>query len=83
MTKEQKLDIKAWIELRIHQLNNELDTWYLDAEQEAVTKAERDIYSEIKLLMDGTLVIKDDFSGLRPTKGSDPENPYPALDCRL
>lgn len=65
MTKEQKLDIERWIYLQILKLDNELDTWYLDTEEEAITKARRDVYSEIKLLMEGTLIVKDDYSGLK------------------
>lgn len=66
MTKEQKLDIERWIYLQILKLDNELDTWYQESEAEAVAKAKRDVYSEVKLLMEGTLVVKDDYTGLNP-----------------
>ena len=66
MTKEQKADIETWIKHQVNRLNNELDTWYLEKEEEAVIKAKRDVYSEIQLLLNGTLVVNDDYTELRP-----------------
>jgi hypothetical protein len=68
MTKEQKLDIERWISLQILKLMKKLSEQpsIMSFEEKATIAEKLSVYSEMAGLLSGTLVVKDDFSGLKP-----------------
>lgn len=66
MSKEQLWIIEQWITFQIIALQKELDENYLASEEEAVNLGQIDVYSEIKSLLQGTTIVNEDYSGLRP-----------------
>lgn len=66
MSKEQLWIIEQWITFQIIALQKELDENYLASEEEAVNLGQIDVYSEIKSLLQGTTIVNEDYSVLRP-----------------
>lgn len=66
MTKQQKLDIERWVELQ-KMINDKILYSGLkgtDSYSEGFHEGKRDVYLEIKRLLDGELIVSDDYSEL-------------------
>lgn len=60
MTKEQKSDIKLWINLRIMNLNKMLiaSETEVSYSEKAIIASQLAVYGEMQGLLDGTLIVK-------------------------
>lgn len=75
MTKEQKLDIERWINLQKMRYEKVLYSGLKgsDTYDEGYAEGKRDAFLEIIQLLNGTLIVNNDYTELRPAKGSEPE----------
>ena len=60
MTKEQKSDIKLWINLRIMNLNKRLiaSETLVPQSEKIIAASQLAVYEEMQGLLDGTLIVK-------------------------
>lgn len=73
MTKEQKLDIERWINLQKMRYEKVLYSGLKGSitYDEGYAEGKRDAFLEMVNLLNGTLIVNDDYTELRPAKGSE------------
>lgn len=66
MTKEQKLDIERWISIQVLKLQKAKWHECRSQAEDLILQAKIDTYEEIRMLLDGKLIVSDDYTELRP-----------------